>query len=75
MLRAGNETVRLQVGELWWFDNKQVHEAWNDGPNNRVHLIFDLLPHTTAKQIKRYTRIRGASPPSSRLGILPAGNS
>ena len=46
MLRAGDETRRLGVGELWWFDNKQVHEAWNDGPENRIHLIFDLLPHT-----------------------------
>ncbi len=46
ILRAGNETMRLQVGELWWFDNKQVHEAWNDGSENRIHLIFDLLPHT-----------------------------
>lgn len=45
MLKAGNETRRLRVGELWWFDNKQVHEAWNDGTENRVHLIFDLLPH------------------------------
>ena len=56
MLRAGNETLRLQVGELWWFDNKQVHEAWNDGPENRVHLIFDLLPQATERQIKGCTR-------------------
>ncbi len=46
LLRAGKETQRLQPGELWWFDNKQVHEAWNDGTENRIHLIFDLLPHT-----------------------------
>ena len=44
MLRAGDETQRLRNGELWWFDNNQVHEAWNDGEENRIHLIFDVLP-------------------------------
>lgn len=44
MLRAGDETQRLQTGELWWFDNNQIHEAWNDGADNRIHLIFDVLP-------------------------------
>lgn len=43
-LRAGDETCRMQPGELWWFDNQQVHEAWNDGDENRIHLIFDILP-------------------------------
>lgn len=45
MLRAGDETCRLRPGELWWFDNKAEHEAWNDGTENRVHLIFDVLPN------------------------------
>ncbi|MEO1081964.1 MAG: aspartyl/asparaginyl beta-hydroxylase domain-containing protein [Pseudomonadota bacterium] len=44
MLRTGGETKMLKVGELWWFDNNKVHEAWNDGDENRVHLIFDVLP-------------------------------
>lgn len=44
MLRAGGETRRLRAGELWWFDNNKVHEAWNDGDENRIHLIFDILP-------------------------------
>lgn len=43
-LRAGEESVRMAEGELWWFDNKQEHEAVNDGPDGRVHLIFDLWP-------------------------------
>lgn len=46
VLCAGDETRRMQTGELWWFDNKQVHEAWNDGDDNRIHLIFDLLPNS-----------------------------
>lgn len=43
-LRAGDEDVRMREGELWWFDNKQVHEAFNDGDQDRIHMIFDLLP-------------------------------
>jgi hypothetical protein len=44
LLRAGGETVRMREGELWWFDNKAVHEARNDSASDRIHLIFDLLP-------------------------------
>jgi len=48
-MRAGDETCRLQPGELWWFDNKAEHEAWNDGQENRIHLIFDVLPNLYQK--------------------------
>ena len=34
----------MQEGELWWFDNDQMHEAFNDGDEDRIHIIFDLLP-------------------------------
>ncbi len=44
MLRVGEETQCLRNGELWWFDNNKIHEAWNDGDENRIHLIFDVLP-------------------------------
>jgi len=43
-MRAGEEEVRMRTGELWWFDNDQMHEACNDGEDDRIHLIFDLLP-------------------------------
>lgn len=42
-LRAGGEQVRMQEGELWWFDNRQPHEAWNDADAPRIHLIVDVL--------------------------------
>ena len=51
MLRAGDETQRLRNGELWWFDNNQMHEAWNDGSENRIHLIFDVLPPATSRSL------------------------
>jgi Aspartyl/Asparaginyl beta-hydroxylase len=43
-LKAGDEEVRMREGELWWFDNQQVHEAFNDGDEDRIHIIFDMLP-------------------------------
>jgi hypothetical protein len=43
-LKAGDEEVRMAEGELWWFDNKALHEAFNDGMEDRIHMIFDLLP-------------------------------
>lgn len=43
-MRAGDEEVHMRTGELWWFDNKQEHEAANHGGEDRIHFIFDLLP-------------------------------
>lgn len=45
MLMSGDEAVTMRAGELWWFDNKQFHEASNDSDEWRIHYIFDLLPH------------------------------
>lgn len=50
-LKAGDEEVRMREGELWWFDNQQVHEARNDGDQDRIHLIFDLLPCVRAAEV------------------------
>ena len=55
-LKSGDEEVRMREGELWWFDNKQVHEAHNDGEADRIHLIFDLLP------LARYGEVYGTPP-------------
>ena len=45
-LAAGDEKVHMQEGELWWFDNKLPHEAFNGSSEERIHLIFDLEPHS-----------------------------
>jgi aspartyl/asparaginyl beta-hydroxylase (cupin superfamily) len=44
VLISGNEAVRMRAGELWWFDNKQHHSAFNESDEWRIHYIFDLLP-------------------------------
>ncbi len=41
---VGDETVIMHLGELWAFDNKKRHWAWNPSDEPRVHLIFDVLP-------------------------------
>ena len=43
VMRSGGEEVRMHEGELWWFDNKQYHESYNDSDEWRIHYIFDLL--------------------------------
>jgi mannose-6-phosphate isomerase-like protein (cupin superfamily) len=43
-LKAGEEQVELRTGELWRFDNKAVHEAFNGSDADRIHFIFDLRP-------------------------------
>ena len=44
VIGSGNEWVRMQPKEVWWFDNKAPHEAYNESNSWRIHLIFDLLP-------------------------------
>jgi aspartyl/asparaginyl beta-hydroxylase (cupin superfamily) len=65
-MRAGDEEVRMQRGELWWFDNDQVHEASNDGDSDRIHLIFDLLPRDRLSEIVAAVTVAG-QPPSPSL--------
>jgi len=40
--RVGNETRQWQEGKLLIFDDTIEHEAWNEGGEDRVVLIFDI---------------------------------
>lgn len=40
--RVGSETREWREGELMVFDDTVEHEAWNDGDENRLVLIFDI---------------------------------
>lgn len=42
--RCGTEYQVYKNGELWWFDNKKIHEAFNESDEERIHIIFDVLP-------------------------------
>jgi hypothetical protein len=39
---AGDETVTMRTGEVWWFDNTITHHCMNTGSEDRIHLIFDI---------------------------------
>lgn len=39
---AGDETVHMKTGEVWYFDNSQVHEVVNNSADDRIHLIVDI---------------------------------
>lgn len=45
VLRAGDEEVSMSTGELWWFDNKELHSARNESDHHRTHLVFDVEPN------------------------------
>ncbi len=47
-MNAGSENVVFRDGELWWFNNKAVHDAFNPSAEGRVHVIFDVLPSRPA---------------------------
>jgi aspartyl/asparaginyl beta-hydroxylase (cupin superfamily) len=40
--RVGNETRQWVEGRAWQFDDTIEHEAWNDGDQARVILLFDV---------------------------------
>lgn len=50
-MKSGDEEIRMQVGELWWFDNNEMHEAFNDGDADRIHIIFDMLPRSRFAEV------------------------
>jgi tetratricopeptide (TPR) repeat protein len=49
--RVGSETREWREGEAFVFDDTIEHEAWNDGDELRVVLIFDVWnPHVTERE-------------------------
>ena len=50
-LKAESEEIRMKEGEVWWFDNNKMHEAHNDGEQDRIHMIFDMLPAAMSEQV------------------------
>jgi hypothetical protein len=41
-VQVQNEQVHMEVGALWWFNNRFQHCAMNWGQHLRVHLIFEM---------------------------------
>lgn len=42
IFRAGEETVYMAQGDVWWFDNSQEHEVINNSTDDRITMIIDI---------------------------------
>lgn len=42
-LASGDEVCHLGEGELWWFNHRIPHSAYNLGDTERIHLILDVM--------------------------------
>lgn len=40
--RCGDETVHMDNGEVWWFNNRLEHEVTNNSTDDRIHMIVDV---------------------------------
>lgn len=40
--RCGDETVHMEAGEVWWFNNRLEHEIVNNSADDRIHMIIDI---------------------------------
>lgn len=43
VFNCGNESTVMKPGELWCFNHKTKHEAWNFSQAPRTHLIIDAV--------------------------------
>ncbi len=41
LFRAGDETVNMRTGEVWWFNHLAEHEVVNNSSDDRIHLLVD----------------------------------
>lgn len=42
LFHAGDETAHFRSGELWHFDNSQVHSVENNSTDDRIVVIMDI---------------------------------
>lgn len=42
LFSCGGESVHMQTGEVWWFDNSETHEVINNSSDDRIHLVVDI---------------------------------
>lgn len=41
LYRAGDETVNMLTGQVWWFNHLAEHEVVNNSADDRIHLLID----------------------------------
>lgn len=35
----------MDIGEIWEVNNNKLHQVWNEGETDRVHLLIDIIPN------------------------------
>jgi hypothetical protein len=35
----------MDIGEIWEVNNNKMHQVWNEGDTDRVHLLIDIMPN------------------------------
>jgi Aspartyl/Asparaginyl beta-hydroxylase len=59
-MKCLNQTSIWQPGQVWWFNNHVTHEAFNDGDEERIHVIFDVLPHRNESLVPQFQEYAAA---------------
>ena len=60
-LNTGGQGITMHEGELWWFNNRIMHDAHNNSDQERIHIIIDLAsPESVASAGYRFSRNRAA---------------
>lgn len=60
-MRVGETIINQEEGKAYAFDDSFEHEAWHDGPNTRILLIFDIWhPDLTDSEVKFFTLLQKA---------------
>jgi len=39
----------FEEGDIWWFNTRVKHSAYNDSDNPRIHLLIDILPQKNVR--------------------------
>lgn len=42
IFQVGDEKVNFRTGDVWWFDNQQMHSVVNNSGDDRLALIVDI---------------------------------
>lgn len=36
----------MDIGECWEVNNNKMHQVWNEGDTDRIHLLIDIIPNS-----------------------------
>lgn len=41
-IRCADEQIHMEIGAVYWFNNKLEHEVMNNGAVDRIHMVVDI---------------------------------